>query len=445
MEQAHSMGGGEGSVWQPRRLNFESTAFAATLTHLLGHDIVAQAMTLRATSGFQETLKQHFFRGDPAADRLAAAIRRDRTLRGQWERALVQGVDDASINAPEVVDFVRSAERIPEFIDRHKVREGGLVFRSKLDLFGLITYGLPVGIYLQGMVPAITMALLFTNRPTREPATIEAALARRESKRRGFVRVLETFRWFNAVAEQGAGDLYGEEFGENCRIRLVHAHIRAAIREHPAPWRYRPPLEWDESVLGVPMSAADGSIVVSTIVVTMLGMRRHLHKPISDAEMEALNHWVNYVSFLQGVPEALLCRSWEQTAVQFAAFILSMDPETCQPALRSFMTELQDLGLGQGLFGRVPPLARLLDGIGSAALTRVFDEALRARFGLRQASSGERATYALCRSAVVLVNRGAGMSSVLNRVLDRQTVRLWRTVMPEAERMLSRLHGRVVG
>ncbi|MCC1498274.1 oxygenase MpaB family protein, partial [Alcanivorax sp. 1008] len=383
-------------------------------------------------------------RGDPAADNLARAMRANRSLGRELDAALRQGVGPDTDVAAEVADFVRSAVQIPDFIDRQKVTEGGRVFRSKLDLFGLITYGLPVGIYLQGMVPAITMALLFTNRPTKVPATIEQALARKESKRRGFVRVLETFRWFNAVAESGAGDLYSDEFRENCKIRLVHGHIRGAIRGHQEPWNYQPPLSWDEAELGVPMSAADGSIVVATIMVTMLAMRRHLHKPISDQELEALNHWINYVSFLQGVPEELLCKHWQDTATQLAAFILSMDPGTCHAPLRSFMTELQDLGLGRGLFGRIRPLARLLDAVGTAALSQVFDAEIRTHYGLRTASTGERATYALLHASVSMMNRAAGFSAALNRGLDGQTVKLWRTIMPEAERILSRLHGRVV-
>ena len=441
---AQLAGNGEGGLAVPRRLDFTSELFAPTLTHLLGDDIVARARVLRGSKDFQQTLARHFYRGDPPADNLARAMRANRSLGRELDAALRQGVGPDTDVAAEVTDFVRSAEQIPDFIDRKKVTEGGRVFRSKLDLFGLITYGLPVGIYLQGMVPAITMAVLFTNRPTQAPATIEQALARKESKRRGIVRVLETFKWFNAVAEKGAGDLYTEEFRENCRIRLVHAHIRAAISGHQKKWDYQPPLAWDESVLGVPMSAADGAIVVATIMVTMLGMRRHLHKPISDEELDALNHWVNYLSFLQGVPEELLCQSWEETATKLAAFILSMDPDTCHSPMRSFMTELQDLGLGRGLFGRFRPLARLLDGVGAAALTRVFDDELRAHFGIRRASAGDRAVYALLRSGVSLMNRAAGFSSSLNRRLDGQTVKLWRTVMPEAERMLSRLHGRVV-
>lgn len=246
------------------------------------------------------------------------------------------------------------------------------------------------------------------------------------------------------MAEEGAGDLYSQEFRENCKIRLVHAHIRAAIRDHREEWKYQPPLRWDESVLGVPMSAADGSIVVATIMVTMLGMRRHLHKPISDQELEALNHWVNYVSFLQGVPEELLSRTWEETATKLAAVVLSMNPETYHEPLRSFMTELQDLGLGQGLFGKGNPLGRLLDGVGTAALTRIFDDGIRTHYGLRRASAGDRAAYAVLRSGVSLINRFAGFSSGLNGLLDGQTVKLWRTIIPEAERVLSRLHGRAV-
>lgn len=182
----------------PRRLKFDSDAFVPTLTHLLGDDVVNRARTLRSTSAFQQTLARNFYRGDPPADNLARAMRQDRSLGRQLDQALGQGVGQGVGQggefAREVADFVRSAAQIPDFIDRQKVAEGGRVFRSKLDLFGLVTYGLPVGIYLQGMVPAVTMSLLFTNRPTQAPATIEQALARKESKRRGFVRVLESFR-----------------------------------------------------------------------------------------------------------------------------------------------------------------------------------------------------------------------------------------------------------
>lgn len=427
------------------RIDFQSHALDSTMRHLLGDQIVEKARDLRASQGFQQLIASRFYQGDAPADNLARAIRQDRQIGKQLQQALSEGVESQPGLPEELVDFVHSAERIPDFIDRQKVTEGGRVFRSKLDLFGLITYGLPVGIYLQGMVPSISMALLFTNRPTREPAPIQAVLARKESKRRGFVRVLETFRWFNTVAEEGAGDLYSKEFAENCRIRLVHAHIRAAIEGHKDDWKYQPPFGWDHDMLGVPMSASDGSIVVSTIVVTLLAMRRHLHKSISEEEMDALNHWVNYVSYLQGVPEELLCDTYEGTATQLTAFMMSMDTSACHEQLACFMEELQDLGLGKGLFRNFKPLALWLDGLGAAALDKVFDDPLKAHFRIQRASMVARVNYALFCSLIGLVNRAARVSARINDALDRQTIRLWRTVMPEAERLLSRMHGRVVG
>lgn len=430
---------------KPSRVTFESTVFDSTLRGLLGDEVLRKARQLQQSEAFQRTLCDHFFVSDAPADRLARAIRADRRMARALDRALRHDLPDSEVVAPELAAFIESAVNIPAFIDRDKVREGGRVFRAKLDLFGLITYGFPIGIYLQGMVPAITMALLFTNRPTKSPASIEAVLARRESKQRGFVRVLETFRWFNAVAESGAGELYSEEFAENCRIRLVHAHIRAAIRGHTQAWAYEPSIGWDEDALGVPMSAADGSIVVSTIVVTLLAMRRHLRKHITEEEMEALNHWANYVSFLQGVPEALLCPHYDDTVVQFAAFIRSMDTDACHSQLVSFMGALQGLGLGQGVMRRFKGLGRMMDGVQAAALDQVFAADVKARFGIRPAAPWAKALHWGLSGAVSLVNRVAGASATVNGALDRQTVSLWRTVIPKAERMLSRAHGKVVG
>ncbi|MCC1497846.1 hypothetical protein, partial [Alcanivorax sp. 1008] len=99
---AQVVGNEGGGLAVPRRLDFESEMFAPTLTHLLGDDIVARARALRGTTAFQQTLARNFYRGDPAADNLARAMRANRSLGRELDAALRQGVGPDTDVAAEV-------------------------------------------------------------------------------------------------------------------------------------------------------------------------------------------------------------------------------------------------------------------------------------------------------------------------------------------------------
>ncbi|MCG8667795.1 MAG: oxygenase MpaB family protein [Pseudomonadales bacterium] len=429
---------------QVSRLDFNSTKFDSTMERCFGEHIVAKAKQLKQSVVFQEKFARNFNEVDTVADALAAKMKADPNTARDYSLAVKAGISAVDNPSSELVSFIESAENIPAFIDRDKVDLGGRVFQTKLDIPGLMLYGFPVSIYNQAFIPSITLALLFSMQPKGDPATIIQALATKSNTFRGSVRLLETFKWFGKVSDQGAGQLYSAPYLESCRIRLVHAHIRSAINAHKNDWNFSPSITWRTQELGMPLCAADGSIVVSSVVAAIYSMRRHLKKNISRQELDALNHWSNYVSYLQGVPEDLLFPTAEDTVAYFAAFMMSINVETYHHELASFVESFQNLHMEKAMFRKSKSMQFVLSGLIEAIIDETFSDDVKSFYRINKAPLWAKSLLRTTKAGIAGVNLVSGKSKYINQKLEDGSILLWKELIPEAEKVFGKRFGSVV-
>lgn len=426
------------------RLDFDSRFFDSTMAHYVGDEIVERGQRMQANENFQRNINQSFNAPDVVADRLLSRIMLEPQIKKDFEVATKKGINFVENPCEELKAFIDSAVDIPDFIDRKKVEAGGKVFRSKLDLPGLAMFAIPITIYQQGFVQGITTSLLFSNKPDQKQS-IEKTMSAKAAGRKGSMRLLETFKWFNKVAEPGSGEVFSEAFYENCRIRLVHAYVRFAINSNKTSWNYEPNVGWNEEILGAPLSTGDGSIVVSTIVVTLFAMKRHLNKNISSEELDALNHWSNYVSYLQGVPQELLFEDVEDTLAYFAAFMMSINVNAYYDEMAIFIKKLQEMRFEKIVARNSKSVQIFLNGLTKATLEDKFNQRVRTHYNIESAPLWAKSTLFATKTLLSTVNTVSKYIPKLNSTLDMQAEKLWSELIPQIEEAVSRQYGSVIG
>ena len=110
---------------------------------------------------------------------------------------------------------------------------------------------------------------------------------------------------------------HGDGWKLSVRIRLIHAQVRRLIRESG---------QWDESVLGTPLSAAHMALSSANFSATMLRQAQRLGARLdADARAGFMQAW-RYASWLVGTPEDLLFEG-DETATHELARITTV----CEP------------------------------------------------------------------------------------------------------------------
>lgn len=232
----------------------------------------------RADSAQLQRLRAFAQADDPLADAVVELFRRDPQARDQFERALRKGVD--AVDAPdELWEFFHQVERTPYWVDAERVDRGArAIIRT-----GLI-----------GMIPLGDMSLMGGYLASRAVKTLvgtgdlEHAAAR---------RLAETATWWIDVTTPGALRMHADGYAAALRVRLVHAHVRAAMNRRD-DWDYA---AWDRPVNQV---QTVGTLLLFSQVfllgTQMLGVR------YTRQERDDVLHLWRYVGWLMGVDDELL-------------------------------------------------------------------------------------------------------------------------------------------
>lgn len=234
---------------------------------------------LRADRTQVARLRSFAEKADPLADRLAAVLRRDPRAGELFEQALKHGVDSLDTAPEELWEFFHEVERTPYWVDHGRIDRGArAIVRT-----GLI-----------GLIPLGDMSLMGGYLASRAVKTLigtgdlEYAAAR---------RLAETAAWWIDVTTPGSLRLGGDGYAAALRVRLAHAHVRAAMNRRD-DWDYE---KWDHPVNQVQTA---GTLLLFSHVF-LLGMRM-LGVRYTQREREDVLHLWRYVGWLLGVDEALL-------------------------------------------------------------------------------------------------------------------------------------------
>ncbi|UJW34052.1 DUF2236 domain-containing protein [Saccharothrix sp. AJ9571] len=265
---------------------------------------------------------------DPAADAVVAMMRENPAGRALFERALKDGIDSIEEPPDELRRFFRAVEATPLWVDRASVERGAraIVRTGLLGLFPLGDMAL-MGGYLASRA---TKSLVGTG-----------AIEHKATK-----RLVETATWWIEVTNPGALEPGAEGYAAALRVRIVHAHVRAAMNRRP-DWDYD---KWDRPVNQVQTT---GTLLLFSLVFVfgtqLLGIR------YTARERADILHLWRYAGWLMGVDEELLPAGerdawrllWLLAATEF------IPDEDSKRLARALLKSHEEIGHGRGALGKV--------------------------------------------------------------------------------------------
>lgn len=236
---------------------------------------------IRADATQVARLREYAQAADPLADavvEMIAALPRGQG-RSLFEQALGEGIDALGSPPEPLVDFFRAVEAAPYWLDRERLDRGGrAILRT-----GLL-----------GMFPLGDMSLMGGYLASRAVKTL---VGTGDLEHMAVRRLIETAAWWLDVTTPGAMKPGAEGYRAALRVRLVHAHVRAAMNGRD---------DWDYDAWDYPVNQVQtvGTLLlfsqVFVVGTQMLGVR------YSEREREDILHLWRYIGWLMGVDDALL-------------------------------------------------------------------------------------------------------------------------------------------
>ncbi|CBL46005.1 Hypothetical protein HDN1F_24220 [gamma proteobacterium HdN1] len=256
--------------------------------------------------------------GDSVADAYAALMPQYgfRGLIGMLSRSCVYGVEKVPEAPKELVDFIRSMERRPAWLDMKLVEEGARYSRNQMAV----------------MVPfAIRGAFIatFMNKYSGLPMALTGALSGQSTEQ----RVKETASFFTTATLPGALERFGTGFHAAAMVRLMHSMVRFNILKRSKAW--------DVAVHGIPIPQIDqmpaGTMPSFLMAYDVIRKgRKHFNR-----RERAVVELCRYQSYLLGLPEELLPDSPQGIYDVMVAYTGTLrdgyDDETCGELIRATM------------------------------------------------------------------------------------------------------------
>ena len=241
-------------------------------------------------------------------------------------------------------DFLEELERPPAWFDRDAVLPGRYAFHEYLDLFSTAL----VVVLLRNFMSLMSKVFLMTGQVTTQ---------------QGVRRLRENTRYLvKMIMLPDALERQGEGWKLSVRIRLVHAEIRRRLRTSG---------QWDESIYGVPISAANMGLTSANFSASLIRDAERLGANLTaDARAGIMQIW-RYASWLIGTPEALLFEGDEAETTEFARIAHLCEPP---PNQESVMTSNAVVYL-------LPEVAKLTDRAAKRAMVEYTYRVSRALLG----------------------------------------------------------------
>jgi hypothetical protein len=285
---------------------------------------------IRGTARQVERLREFAQVEDPLADAVAEWMRRLPSGEGRrlFEVAIAEGVDAVEGAPAELTAFFRDVEGTPYWVDPARLERGARAI-TRTGLLGLFPLG---DMSLMGgyLASRATKALVGTGE-------IEFMATR---------RLVETATWWIDVTTPGALRPGAKGYASALRVRLVHAHVRAAMNGRD-DWDYA---AWDRPVNQVQTT---GTLLLFSLVFVfgtqLLGVR------YTERERADILHLWRYVGWLMGVDEKLLPAdeddAWRMLwLLATTEFIPDDDSKRLAKAL---LKSHESVGEGRGAVGKV--------------------------------------------------------------------------------------------
>ena len=284
---------------------------------------------LRADEQQARRMREFAQAEDPLADDVVAMTHRLPRGKGRelLEQALTYGIERIADPPEELVAFFAAVDRTPYWLDSERLDRGARAI-TRAGLLGLFPLG-----------DMSLMGGYLASRATK-PLVGTGQLERMAAR-----RLVETAVWWISVTTPGALRRGEDGYTAALRVRIVHAHVRAAMNGRP-DWDYD---AWDRPINQVQTT---GTLLLFSLVylfgTQLLGIR------YTEQERADIMHLWRYVGWLMGISEELLPASeddaWRMLWLLAATeFIPDDDSKKLAAAL---LQSHADVGKGRGVFGK---------------------------------------------------------------------------------------------
>ena len=238
--------------------------------------------------------------GDPLADVAVAALAE--YPQDSVHDLIVAGVEqdwETLRSGPEeLLQFFEQLDTAPSWFQPREVIAGCRAYHANSDMF-IAAHA--TGVLMVGFSTLISKSFFATGRLSGDFSTR---------------RLRQNTRHLLNISLPGGLERHGDGWRLTVRIRLVHAQIRRLLRESG---------DWDESMYGVPVSAANVAFSCAGFSALLLKMAAALGADMDRAERDSFMHIWRYTSWLMGVPEPLLFQN-EAEALELLRIGLACEP-----------------------------------------------------------------------------------------------------------------------
>ena len=226
---------------------------------------------------------EHTTIGDPLADALMDEL--DSIEPHQAFSFLQAGMDQDSDGLsgapPQIQDFFRELETLPEWVDHNAFAPGVTMFHRNSSV---ILGGMIAGVLVEGFSTNISKSFFITGR----------------LRDNGVRRLQQNNRHMIELFFPGGLARHGDGWKMSVRIRLVHARIRRLLNESD---------DWQADQWGTPLSAAHLGFAISAFSARLL---KHMHslgaKSTAEERASFMQIW-RYSGHLMGIPDSILYES----------------------------------------------------------------------------------------------------------------------------------------
>jgi len=261
-----------------------------------------------------ERVRNYTMTGDRVADTYAALTPKlgFRGVIDLLDRACEQGIENVDDAPPELVEFIRSMENTPDWVDMALVEQGARAER--------IVMATAAPFAIRGAFLAT-----FLNKYAAFPMTMTGTL----SDAAAVKRVFETASFFTATTMPGALARHGKGFQAAAKVRLMHSMVRFHLMSSG---------DWDVATYGIPIPQID-QMPAGTIGTFLMSARllKKGHTEFTEAQKAAVE-LSRYRCFLLGLPEELLGDTPQEIVDLLIARHITLregfDDETCGTLVR---------------------------------------------------------------------------------------------------------------
>lgn len=265
---------------------------------------------------FAATYFDAMWAGDPLADAFVAdfgALGHGKAMR-MLKKACADGID-AVPDAPASLEALfAQLDEVPEWLDLEVIDR---------DSVHIGRYTRQSGIVLG----AASLVSGYANSAASRPLEMTGRYIENAG-----ARTIEVGSWLVEVSSVGGLERHSAGFELTVRVRIIHALVRAALRDDPA---------WDLGAWGVPICQAYlGYTLIEFCLIPIRGMRAIGAPYLPREEAAAYARW-RYLGHLLGIDEALLPRDREEQERLEEIYLLTRPPvdSYCRELVASINSE----------------------------------------------------------------------------------------------------------